>query len=331
VKRGILYFLGVLSSQQYKTSVIMSDGEGAVGKIQTELNILGIEVDISGAGGHAPRVERRIRVLKERVRTHIHHVPITLSIIGLMYCVLFCVSRLNYMPTSVMYGGISPREAFLGRKPDAKRDFRCSFGDYVIARVPNPDSTMKPRVEDFVVMLPTGNRTGSLRMQSVATGEISTRDHFDIYPMPLSVIARMNEFATRDGRALLKKQTGVLSATMSLTPYVSPHPLPDYITPTPHQGMDPAVTMRDVPAAAPPALQLADEVGLVPHIPPINHHENDAGGCTSSNRARASDWPPRQFSRHPHRRYPHRQRRRHRGRHTHTSSQRDAWTSREWG
>jgi hypothetical protein len=42
---------GILSSWQYKTSVIMSDGEGAEGMIQTELNSLEIEVDISGAGG----------------------------------------------------------------------------------------------------------------------------------------------------------------------------------------------------------------------------------------------------------------------------------------
>jgi hypothetical protein len=290
VKKGILYFIGVLASQNYKTSAIMSDGEGAVGKIQTELNSLGIEVDISGAGGHVPRVERRIRVVKERLRTHIHHIPFTLSILGLMYCVLYCVSRLNYMPTSVMYGGTSPREAFLGRKPDAKRDFRCSFGDYVIARVPNPDNTMKPRVEDFVVMLPTGNRTGSVRMQSVATGEISTRDHFDVHPMPLSVITRMNAFATRDGRSLLKKYTGVLPETMSLIPYVKSHPLPDYITPTPHQGMDPTIALSDHPVAGRPDLQLADEVGL--------HTIRNVtwGGCSSSLGSSTSDWPPRKRS-----------------------------------
>lgn len=293
VKRGILYFIGVLSSQGYKTSLIMSDGEGAVGKIQTELNTLGVEVDISGAGGHVPRVERRIQVVKERVRTHIHHVPFTLSLVGLSMCVLYCVSRLNYLPTRVRDGGTSAREAFLGRKPDAKRDFRCSFGDYVIARVPRSDSTMKARVEDFVAMLPTGNRTGSVRMQSVATGEISTRDQFDVHPMPLSVIAQMNALATRDGRPLLRKYTGMIPGSISITPYVVPHPLPDYITPTPHRGMDPAVALRDDPIARHSALELADESGLIPRI----HHDNDMEGGVSA-AAAATEGPHVNFHDH---------------------------------
>jgi hypothetical protein len=48
--------------------MIYSDGEGAIGKLKPYLNKLGIEVDISGAGGHVSRIERRLRVLKERVR-----------------------------------------------------------------------------------------------------------------------------------------------------------------------------------------------------------------------------------------------------------------------
>jgi hypothetical protein len=69
VRKGLEYFLGVLSSQNFRTRLIITDGEGAVAKLITELNALGIEVDISGAGGHLARVERRIQVLKERVRT----------------------------------------------------------------------------------------------------------------------------------------------------------------------------------------------------------------------------------------------------------------------
>jgi hypothetical protein len=51
VRKGLQYFLGVLSSQNFKTRLIMTDGEGAVAKLVTEKNALGVEVDISGAGG----------------------------------------------------------------------------------------------------------------------------------------------------------------------------------------------------------------------------------------------------------------------------------------
>jgi hypothetical protein len=81
VKKVLLYFVGVLTSQNFKTRLIMTDGEGAVGKLRTKLNSLGIEVDVSGAGGHVARVERRIQVLKERVRTHYYYLPFVPSLL----------------------------------------------------------------------------------------------------------------------------------------------------------------------------------------------------------------------------------------------------------
>ena len=68
--------------------------------------------------------------------------------------VLYCISRLNYEPAGLREWGPSPREAYIGRKPDGKRDFGCSFGDYVQCTVPNTDSGFKSRTEDCVVMLP---------------------------------------------------------------------------------------------------------------------------------------------------------------------------------
>jgi hypothetical protein len=95
VKKGIHYFMGVLQSQDFKAKLIMSDGEGAVAKLKTELNMLGVEGDISGAGGHVARVERRIQVLRERMRTHVHILPFALSLLCLSLFALYCVSRLN--------------------------------------------------------------------------------------------------------------------------------------------------------------------------------------------------------------------------------------------
>lgn len=60
VKKGIPHFLGVLASQNFRTSVIMSDEEGAVVSLVDELGELGVEVDVSGAGSHVARIERRI-------------------------------------------------------------------------------------------------------------------------------------------------------------------------------------------------------------------------------------------------------------------------------
>ena len=110
VKTGINHFIGVLAAQNFRTSVIMSDGEGAVVSLVDELGKLGVEVDISGAGGHVARIEIKIRIVKERVRCHVaYHLPFVLSTVGIAMLVLYCISRLNYEPTGLRERGPSPR------------------------------------------------------------------------------------------------------------------------------------------------------------------------------------------------------------------------------
>ena len=102
IKRGIDHFITTLVSQNFKTKIIMSDGERGVTSLIPELEAIGIEMDISGAGGHVSRVERRIRVIKERLRSQLaYHLPCTLSSMGIAMCILYCISRLNYEPYGV--------------------------------------------------------------------------------------------------------------------------------------------------------------------------------------------------------------------------------------
>ena len=137
---------------------------------------------------------------------------------------LYCVSRLNYEPSSIRECGASARL----RKADAKGDFRCAYGDYVQSTVPETSNDMKARTEDCVVMLPTGNRTGSVKMLSLATGRIVTRDQFKILPMSSSVIMALNRMAAIDGISPTQApgtQTFASMIPSSLTfPHSSLHP-----------------------------------------------------------------------------------------------------------
>jgi hypothetical protein len=63
-------------SQGFRSALTMSDGESAVRKLRTELDHMGIEIEVYGAGGHVARVERRLRTVKERMRCYVsHHLP----------------------------------------------------------------------------------------------------------------------------------------------------------------------------------------------------------------------------------------------------------------
>ena len=201
IRDGILSFISMLASRNFVTRLIMSDGEGAIGAIKGELNLLGVEVDVSGAGGHVARIERKIQTVKERVRAHIsHQLPFTLTTLGVAMLVLFCVSRLNFQTSGTGYREECPRVAFSGRPVDQSIDFRAAFGEYAQCTVPNTDSSMSARTEDCITMLPVSNRSGSVQMMSLRTGKLLLRDQFKIMSMPSTVIARLNEMAAAEGR-----------------------------------------------------------------------------------------------------------------------------------
>ena len=226
VKIGISHFIAVLAAQNFWTSVIMSDGEGAVKSLVDELAKLEVKVDV---------------LIRERVRCHVaYYLPFTLSTVGIAMLVLYCISRLNYEPAGLREWGPSPREAYIGRKPDGKRDFRCSFGDYVQCTVSNTDSGFKSRTVDCVVMLPPGNRTGSVRILSLSTGRLVNRDQFRVLPMPESVIKRLNELAQADGR--VKGKGNLYARSTSHEQYGNATKgLPDTMEPNVNNGVDPSM------------------------------------------------------------------------------------------
>ena len=251
IKKGLLEIISTLRSRNFFVTTIMSDGEGSIGSIATELKMLGVEIDISGAGGHVSRVERRIRTIKERVRAHMNHkIPYTLTTLGIAMLVLFCVSRMNFQPSHSRSDGPSPRELFSGRRIDAKLDFRAGFGDYAVCTVPNTDNSMASRTEDCIVMLPTGNRTGTVKMLTLTTGRIVSRDQFKILPLPDSAIARLNDLARREGRG------GSTSVTVRKIAEKITNDSPSFATAPTGETYDPIVQLND---------EVQQEEGQQPH------------------------------------------------------------------
>ena len=64
IKKALVEIISTLRSRNFFVKTIMTDGEGSIGAVSMELKMLGIELDISGAGGHVSRVERRIRTIR---------------------------------------------------------------------------------------------------------------------------------------------------------------------------------------------------------------------------------------------------------------------------
>jgi hypothetical protein len=92
----------------------------------------GVVVEPSGAGDHVPKVDIRIRRVKEMYRTVKAGLPWTLPGTRVKDLVIYCVSRINLRTTSALQGTICPtRVLFTGVKPNYRKELSLAFGDYV--------------------------------------------------------------------------------------------------------------------------------------------------------------------------------------------------------
>ena len=179
IKKGLMEIISTLRSRNFVVTTIMSDGEGSIGAVASELKMLGI-VEISGAGGHVSRVERRIRIIKERVRAHMSHkLPYTLTNLGIAMLVLFCVSRINFQPSHSRNDGTSPRELFSGRRVEAKLDFRAGYEEYAQCTVPNTDNSIKVWCPVTLSTLSSVERSRIIRSQMFLKEKFLPRGEFE--------------------------------------------------------------------------------------------------------------------------------------------------------
>jgi len=204
VRKALLHFIGRCKAEGFEVRVLRSDGEGAVIKMTDELQNMGILVNPAGAGSHVPSVERKIGVVKGRVRGHINTLPFSICVTLLVWLVYFCVSRINLVPTSTMSEVIAPREAFNGTRISYKRDLGLKFGQYVeVHEQHQVTNTMASRTRPAIALCPKGNKQGSWNFYALDTDTAILRDNWTKLPMPNWILDKLNKKAEMD-----KKQVG---------------------------------------------------------------------------------------------------------------------------
>jgi hypothetical protein len=206
IRPALLAQINSYMSNKFVISTLLTDSEGAVKAMKSELNAMGIEVNSAGAGQHVPVIENKIRQIKERIRAVLNTLPFTLPASMLKNLVFYSVKCLNMMPCRTRMDMVSPREAFTGRKIDYRLDLRAAFGDYIQAHLPNVSEqdvkSLNPRTSGALVVSMTGNLQGSVQAIDLNTMKMITRDKFTILPMPPTVIDYLNRMAAEQKRKL---------------------------------------------------------------------------------------------------------------------------------
>ena len=200
IKPRVEQQLSNYSAAGFEIGTLLTDNEGGVMASLTMIQNKGIAVNPSSAGKHVPVIENDIKTVKSRVRTHIHALPFLLCRLLLVWLVLYCVSNLNLEPSSVNVDDFCPREIFLQRGVNYKRDLRIGFGDYAQVQVPLDESElnkMDARTEGAIALWPTGNLQGSVKFLLLGSLRVVTRDQWVPLPMPPPVIDYLNKLAEK--------------------------------------------------------------------------------------------------------------------------------------
>jgi hypothetical protein len=145
-----------------------------------------------------PEVERKIRLIKERGRGNLNTLPFKrmprLMLIELVYHV---VLWLNAFPAkSGVSETLSPRAIVYRHKLDFAKHCKLQFGTFCeVHDKPTPTNTMVTRSTPAIVLGPTDNLQRTYKFFSLATGKKVKHRAFTPYPMPDSVIKKVEAYA----------------------------------------------------------------------------------------------------------------------------------------
>ena len=256
LKRSLFQMLNKYRAKNYAVNTILTDNEGGITKLDSELSALGCHVIPCGPGQHIALVEHKAKLVKQRRRCHLHHVPFAIPLLMEMYLIYHCVFTLNCMPTATRGDHVAPAVDFLGRKLDSERDLRFVWGD--LCQAYNTDNTItnsdRARTDTCVLLLSTGNLNGSVKMMNLSTWRIITRDQWTVIPYDEPTLMMITAKALKDEVSLTTRQRQAYRAKDAIFRRVY-QPLSDSL-----DYEEPAAMV--MPEEAPPVLHRAAPVDL---------------------------------------------------------------------
>jgi hypothetical protein len=154
-----------------------------------------INLKIVGAGTHVAIVERKIRDIKNRIRSIMFSLKLMIPESWIPYLVSFATRAVNMVITSNSINSTTPWEIFLGRKMNYQVDLRTFFGQYVQAHQPLIDNSMTARTSASIAMISTGNERGTVIFFDLNSKKFVHRDRWTEVAITQEIIERVNSLA----------------------------------------------------------------------------------------------------------------------------------------
>jgi len=190
----------VYSKHGWNVKGIKFDREKGVEAIRSVLATkLGLHLDTSATAQHQPKIERRIRFVKERIRCELANLGYNVNRNFLVYIPSYVVRKINLSMSNIIGVNMSPKEILTGTKASAKVETRVGFGEHCLVwkKASATNSTEKRAVSCICLGL-SNNSTSSgifFDLSKPLKQTPMVADNYDISPMPEDVVWKLNELA----------------------------------------------------------------------------------------------------------------------------------------
>ena len=153
-------------------------------------------LNLTAANDHESYVERKIRVIKERVRAVRHSLPFSNIPVQITTHMVFVVTKLlNFFP--VKWGILdqySPKAIMSGEIINYRQYF-LPFGSYCqVHKEDLPRNSMEPRTQGAISLGPRTNCQGAQKFYNSTTAKVIVQRSWTIIPMNDCLIAQVNPF-----------------------------------------------------------------------------------------------------------------------------------------
>jgi len=191
LEEGLQTLLNTASSYGFVVSHVYCDPQPAL--VALKGRFAGVVIDVAGAGDHLPKVDAKIKRIKETIRCVTAGLPYELPDSLVKHLVTYATVRNNMRGTAHTVDRVAPRVAATGRKPSFKREFSCGFGDYVEAYDPKcvSNDALQSRTEPCIALYPNGTQGESWTLLNLTTQRTVRRTNFTKMVMTDLVIERI--------------------------------------------------------------------------------------------------------------------------------------------
>ena len=164
------------------------------------LNKLGITLDTSAPYQKVSIAERKIRLVKERMRAEIHNLGYRINRTMLAYLPKYIARRINATTSRIIAINVSPTELLSGNKISSKVELKIGFGEYAYVHSQGRVATngVASRAKVGICLGLSHNQEASAIFYDVSKPANQTpiiADNFKVAPMPEQILWYMNDLA----------------------------------------------------------------------------------------------------------------------------------------